>query len=178
LQRRPRPLLQPIRLALLYDALCGVQFKKGEGVEREKLYVVLSDFEDNASKHSKTDAIRCLTEEKVRLFPVLLGANFGSYGSRFTNKRTQEAAREIAEHSGGEILAPVSDQDLAEAFQRIASVLQGAYWVDTNPSQRERRKRSCALRPHGLMPNCFMRTTNLVFVEDYQLPIDRNPASV
>jgi hypothetical protein len=121
-------------------------------VKREKLYVVLSDFEDNVSKHSKTDAIRCLTEEKVRLFPVLLGPNFGSYGTKITNKRTQEAAREIAEHSGGEILAPVSDQDLAEAFQRIASVLQGAYWVEYEPlseGEAQEKLRVETTRPHA-----------------------------
>ena len=136
----------------LYDALCGVQFKKGEGVEREKLYVVLSDFEDNVSKHSKTDAIKCLTEEKVRLFSLLLGSNFGSYGTKITNKRAQEAAHEIAERSGGEVLAPVSDKDLVEGFGRIASDLRGAYRVEyESPVQATKQQKLHVetTRPHA-----------------------------
>jgi hypothetical protein len=68
------------------------------------------------------------------------------------HKRTQEAAREIAEHSGGEILAPVSDQDLAEAFQWIASVLQGAYWVEYEPlseGEAQKKLRVETTRPHA-----------------------------
>lgn len=117
----------------LYDALCGVQLKKEEGARREKLYVILSDFEDNTSKNSATDAIHYLIEEGVRLFPLLLGDDFGSSNGKRIGKRSREAALELAEHTGGEVLAPSSERDLNGAFVRIGSDLRGAYWMEYEP---------------------------------------------
>jgi VWFA-related protein len=111
----------------LFDALCGVQIKKTGEEVHEIAFVVLSDFGDNSSKQKEDTAIKFLIKEGVRVFPVFLGESFGSNESKMTMKLSMDAAREMAEHTGGQVLTPESEQDLPGAFQQIANALHATY---------------------------------------------------
>jgi VWFA-related protein len=111
----------------LFDALCGVQIKKTGEEVYEIAFVVLSDFGDNSSKQKGDAAVRFLIKEGVRVFPVFLGESFGSNESKMARKRSMEAAREMAEHTGGQVLTPESEQDLPGTFQQIANAFRATY---------------------------------------------------
>ena len=111
----------------LFDALCGVRIKKTGEEVHEILFVVLSDFGDNSSKQKEDAAVKVLIKEGVRVFPVFLGESFGSNESKMTRKRSMDAARGMAEHTGGQVLTPESERDLAGAFQQIANAFQATY---------------------------------------------------
>jgi Mg-chelatase subunit ChlD len=116
----------------LYDALLSARFHQSSN-DDIRLYVVLSDFEDNNSNHSRSNLIAELKENGISVFPVLLGQNFTPLFSKKGHKRELEAATEVANHTGGEVLEPISDKDIEPQLQRIANVLQGTYWIQCEP---------------------------------------------
>jgi len=112
----------------LYDALCLVlKPEKLADIPGRKVYVVLSDFADNASRHSAKDVLDVARRGGVSIFPVILSAGFGGGYSKRNEKRSSEQAHKIADETGGEVLIPESQKQLALNFQRLASDLQSAY---------------------------------------------------
>jgi VWFA-related protein len=126
----------------LFDALCGVQIKKTGAEVYEIAFVVLSDFGDNSSKQKEDAAVKFLIKEGVRVFPVFLGESFGSNESKMTRKRSMDAAREMAEHTGGQVLTPESEPDLAGAFQQITNAFHATYSAQyESPQQGDSHKK-------------------------------------
>lgn len=135
----------------LFDALCGVQIKKTGEEVHEISFVVLSDFGDNSSKQKEDAAVKFLIKEGVRVFPVFLGESFGSNESKMTRRRNMEAAHEMAEHTGGQVLTPESDRDLPGAFQQIANAFHATYSAQYELSQQSDSHTKIQLdtsRPH------------------------------
>lgn len=107
----------------LYDALCSVRVSGKQNGIGEKVFLVVSDFEDNAS-HRTEQEIEKMQSEGVRVFPLLLRV-----GSEKPHelRETKRAAEKPAEKTGGDILSVEKEKDLSPAFVRLANELQGAY---------------------------------------------------
>jgi VWFA-related protein len=113
----------------LYDAMCSVHVNLQAQSSGDTLFLVFSDFSDNSSRHSKKDTLDYLWSEGVRVVPIVLGNPFGAYDSRSMRRRAEEAANELADQTGGELLKPGSEKDLDPGFQRLTGELKGAYRI-------------------------------------------------
>jgi Ca-activated chloride channel family protein len=128
----------------LYDALCLLKPEKLAAVPGRKVYVVFSDFGDNSSRNSIERALDVAREAGVAIFPVILYEGFGSQ-SKKEEKLDRERAQRVADGTGGEVLIPVSHQELAQVFQSLAADLQSGYRLTYTPSSSaslDKRKRS------------------------------------
>jgi len=127
----------------LYDALCLVlKPEKLADIPGRKVYVVLSDFEDNASRHSAKDVLDVARRGGVSIFPVILSVGFSGGYSKRNEKRSSEQAHKIADETGGEVLIPESQKQLALIFQRLASDLQSAYRLTYQPTSATSQDKS------------------------------------
>lgn len=114
----------------LYDSLCSIRF--GSQIrEREKLFVVVSDFEDDASHVSLDKTIQTMQQEGVRI-AVILRALGGDH-RQDKAVRIKERAREVAEHTGGDVFVATNKVELDAAFHRLAGELRGAYRLTYEP---------------------------------------------
>jgi VWFA-related protein len=128
----------------LYDALCKITPKTLTAISGRKLYVVFSDFEDNSSRNNSERALDVTREGGVAIFPVILSEGFGGGHSKKQEKQSRERAHRFAEETGGEVLVPESQQQLALIFQRLTADLQSAYrisYLPTSPSSQGTGKR-------------------------------------
>jgi len=115
----------------LYDALCSIRFGPQAG-GREKVFVIVSDFEDNSSRKSKEEMIRTLQKEGVRLFVLLRGFENDKRHDSFPHD--QKLAKEVTEKTGGEVFVVTSQRELDAAFHRLIGELHGAYRLTYEPS--------------------------------------------
>jgi VWFA-related protein len=113
----------------LYDALSSIRFGP-QTDDREKAFVVVSDFEDNLSHISKEKTIQAMQEEGVRIV-VLLPVSDVRYPNTALHGR--EMAMEVAERTGGDVFVVTTQKDLAAAFQRLGDELQGSYRLTYEP---------------------------------------------
>ena len=113
----------------LYDAICAIKVDRVTRLQRRRLVLVFSDFEDNASRISLHGACECAQKAGVRVYPVLLAEEFVPPSSTRTRRRAREAARELAEQTGGEVLVPKSKKDLSEIFANLGGHLRNGYAV-------------------------------------------------
>jgi VWFA-related protein len=128
----------------VYDALCSVRPELLAGTPGRKAYVVFSDFEDNSSRNRADCVLDVARRAGVAVFPVVLSGAFTGEQSKKAVRRSREQAQEFANESGGEVLIPESDKQLALVFQRLAADLQSAYrvtYVSSFPISQDKRKR-------------------------------------
>jgi Ca-activated chloride channel family protein len=118
----------------LYHSLCSLKPEMLAGIPGWKVYVVFSDFEDNASKDKTESLVRVAREAGVSIFPVILSEGFGESSVTHAAKRSKEQARAIAEGTGGGILIPKSRKDLPAIFAQLTNDLKAAYHVTYFPS--------------------------------------------
>jgi Ca-activated chloride channel family protein len=118
----------------LYDALCVATPEKLNGVPGRKIYVVLSDFEDNSSRNKLENVVAIARKSQIAIFPVILSAGFGGGYSKKSEKRARETAQKIAGATGGEVLIPESPKQLASIFARIGNDIHAAYRITYTPS--------------------------------------------
>jgi VWFA-related protein len=118
----------------LYDALCLLKPEKLAAIPGRKVYVVFSDFEDNASRNKKENVFEVARQAKVSIFPIILGKSFIGSPSKKIEKHSRELAQAIANETGGEVLIPESRKQLPSIFQRLTAELQSAYRLTYFPS--------------------------------------------
>jgi VWFA-related protein len=104
-----------------------------------KVYAVFSDFEDNASRNKADRVLEVAHKAGVAIFPVVLSEGFAGDHSKKAEKRSREQAQEIANETGGEVLVPESQKQLALIFQRLTADLQSAYRITYLPQDTRRR---------------------------------------
>jgi len=112
------------------DALCSIRFNPETG-DRERVYLVVSDFDDNYGHISRGKTIQILQEEGVRV--VILLRALGGHPRGKTILRDEARAKELAEKTGGDVLAGTNQIELDAAFHRLAGELQGSYRVTYEP---------------------------------------------
>jgi VWFA-related protein len=119
----------------LRDALCQVlKPEKLAGIPGRKVYIVLSDFEDNASRNKADCVLDVAHKGRVAIFPVVLSEGFAGQQSKKADKRGRKQAEEFANETGGEVLTPESHKQLAQVFQRLSADFQSAYQITYLPS--------------------------------------------
>lgn len=135
-----------LRSTALYDALCLVLTpEKLASIPGRKVYVVFSDFEDNASRNQAENVLDVARKGGVSIFPVIFSEGFGGGHSKRIEKRSREQALKIADESGGEVLIPESHKQLGQIFQRLTADLQSAYriiYLPSTPSSQEKGNRA------------------------------------
>jgi VWFA-related protein len=135
----------------LYDALASVRISGGQIGRGDKLYLVVSDFEDNASRRTREPMIKMLKEQNVRVFPLLREEESKRAHSLELSRR---AAKETAEKTGGEVLQIECEKDLEVAFQRLTNDLRGSYVVEFEPLPAGADKKASRSNPRGQTLNC------------------------
>jgi len=151
---KPTTDLQPIQAALqkiprwdvqggtaVYDALCSIRFGPKVG-GREKVFVVVTNFEDTSSHNSLEKMIQTMREEGVRVVVVLRPWEpaeddqhpaFGLRQEKVMQHFAEHAAEKAAKETGGSVFVVTSQKELDAAFQRLAGELQGAYRLTYEP---------------------------------------------
>jgi len=115
----------------LNDALCSIRFGP-QSLDREKVFVVVSDFEDNSSRKSKEEMIRAMQADGVRIFVLLRPLESETH--RETLPRDKKIGKEVAEKTGGDVFVVTSQMELDAAFQRLTSEVRGVYRLIYEPS--------------------------------------------
>ncbi len=113
----------------LYDALCTLDADRLNGMPGRKIYVVLSDFEDNSSKNRLKDVVKLAHAGKIAIFPVVLNEGFGGGYSKREEKRGKQTAQELADETGGAFLIPESPRELKAIFDWLTVATQATYRV-------------------------------------------------
>jgi len=139
----------------LYDAiyaacqqrLSNPPFPSGERPEVRRVLVVISDGDDNLSKHSRSEAIEMAQRAGVVIYAIStstqwITANEESdpvkRGNRKYHKEEGDKVLDrLAEETGGRAFFPYRVDDLAQSFQDIGDELRSQYslaYVPTNKS--------------------------------------------
>jgi VWFA-related protein len=139
----PTPDLQKIRSALqavpseidsggtaLFDALCSVRFRP-QTEDREKVFVMVSDFEDNESHISEEKTIRTMHDDGIRIFVLLRPLDANRHPETALHDKAR--AKEVAGQTGGDVFVVTNQTDLDAAFQRLGNELQGSYRLIYEP---------------------------------------------
>ena len=134
----------------LYDAVyLGVE-KVMRGAHRKRAVVVISDGEDNSSRHSPGELRRQLQESGVAVYAVGVSMNWlPRHGAG------EATLRRLAETTGGRAFFPDGAAGVSEAFERIALELRHQYSIGYRPSNlaadgRWRRVRVKVTPPPGV----------------------------
>ncbi|HEX6622463.1 MAG TPA: VWA domain-containing protein [Pyrinomonadaceae bacterium] len=113
----------------LYDAVyLGVE-KVMRGAHRKRAVIVISDGEDNSSRHSFGELRRQLQESGVALYAVGVSENWLP-----KQGVGEETLRRLASVTGGEAFFPDGAAGVSEAFERIALILRHQYAIGYRPS--------------------------------------------
>ena len=114
----------------LNDALSSIRFGP-QSLDREKVFVVVSDFQDNSSRKSKEEMIQTMQTDGVRVFILLRPLESETH--RETLPHDKKIAKEVAEKTGGDVFVVTNQIELDAAFQRLIGELHGAYRLAYEP---------------------------------------------
>jgi Ca-activated chloride channel homolog len=134
----------------LYDAVyLGVE-KVTRGAHRKRAVIVISDGEDNSSRHSFGELRRQLQEAGVAVYAVGVSDNWLP-----KQGVDRETLKRLAEATGGRAFFPDGAAGVSEAFERIALELRHQYSIGYRPSNfaadgRWRRVRVWVTPPPGV----------------------------
>lgn len=118
---------------VLYDAIgqvCGGQLASEAG---RKALIILTDAEDEGSTQTLKGAIEAAQEANA-VVHVLLITDRGGFFARGAFYSGSMVAREMAEQTGGRVIAVRNDDDLDKAFDQISEELRSQYIVAYYPA--------------------------------------------
>lgn len=121
--------VRPRGQTALFDAVyLGVE-KVLRGAYRKRAVIIISDGEDNSSRHSVGELRRQLQESGVTVYAVGVSENW-------LPKRGvgEETLRRLAAATGGKAFFPHGASEVEEAFERIALELRHQYSIGYRPS--------------------------------------------
>jgi len=124
--------LRPGGGTALYDAVFGGSRDKlleeaPPSANTRRAMVVVSDGEDNQSRHSRQQALEMAERAEVTIYTISTNVR----GVKMPGDRILE---EFADQTGGRYFQPFSKQDLESAFQQINSDLRSQYSLSYHPS--------------------------------------------
>ena len=119
----------------LYDAVLFAAKHIDKGVYRKKVLLIVTDGEDNKSRHSLDDALEELRESRLILYAI----GITSQSSRFFNNgpfkgESKKALEKFAKTTGGKAFFPSSVEDVDDVCKRIARDLRTQYTIGYRPS--------------------------------------------
>ena len=143
----------------LYDAVIqAARHLQESSFHEKKVLLVVSDGEDNASKHTLEEVLTTIRESKIILYSIgLLSAYPTSYSDA-----SKEPLKQLAEVTGGVPYFPRNVRDVEEVCRGIARDLRNQYTIGYTPSNRKLdgswRKIMVEVNPSKAMPKVQVRT--------------------
>lgn len=130
----------------VYDALCIIEAEKLAALPGRKVYVVISDFEDNISRNKADQVIEFAHKAGINIFPIIVDQSFineslSGFSHRKRGSQNRHGAETIAEGTGGEVLVPESRYELKEVFLCLTNDIRGAYRITYVSSTDGKKKR-------------------------------------
>jgi Ca-activated chloride channel family protein len=153
-------------LDAVYLALENVRL----GVHPRKALLMITDGEDNHSRYTPDDVKERLKESDVQLYAVDMG-----YGRMLRTRRSgRELLEELAERTGGRVLAPGSIDELPDVCAQISLELKNQYvlgYVPTNTAADGKwRKLRVKVSPPAGMPRLNVRAKAGYYATQVALP--------
>lgn len=121
----------------LHDAVVAGLEQLQEASHQKRVLIVLSDGDDNASRHSKDDMLARAARSDALIYTVSTAHLGGSVGN-------PGLLEDLAERSGGVRYEPKSDEAVVEAFHEIAGNIRRGYrlgYAPTNTTHDGRYRR-------------------------------------
>lgn len=124
--------LRPGGGTALYDAVFGGSRDKmleeaPPSTNVRRAMVIVSDGEDNQSRHSRMQALEMAERAEVTIYTI-------STNIRGVKMPGDKILEEFADQTGGRYFQPFSKQDLENAFQQINADLRSQYTLSYHPS--------------------------------------------
>ena len=124
--------LRPGGGTALYDAVFGGSRDKmleeaPPSTNTRRAMVVVSDGEDNQSRHSRQQALEMAERAEVTIYTI-------STNIRGVKMPGDKILEEFSDQTGGRYFQPYSKQDLESAFQQINADLRSQYSLSYHPS--------------------------------------------
>jgi VWFA-related protein len=120
----------------LYDSLVEVSSNIAKAGNARKIVVVLSDFEDNASRSSLEKTLPRVVDTGVAVFTLFESNELGSGKAETKGWRT---ARLIAKETGGFAYSVKASANLAAALNQLLVALRSSYLVEYRAAGRPNR---------------------------------------
>ncbi len=129
------PKLKAVGLTAIYDTLCDIADESRVGVsranesgkrDRERILVVLSDGEDNLSRHTLADAIRALQRADFVVYPVTIHSRRWQYRWQYVGDAVLE---QLAAATGGQVFRLRNYQQLEKVIADIKAGHRAQYEV-------------------------------------------------
>jgi VWFA-related protein len=112
----------------LYDGIYTLSQSRLKEIPGRSVLLVLSDFEDNASRKTIDKVIAEAQQNGLTVFPVLPSAQTAGGGTRVAHRALLDA-RKFAEQTGGATYVFETAQDLAKDLESIRLQLRNSYTV-------------------------------------------------
>ena len=124
-------------MTAFYDAVVAGLEHLQEAMHQKRVLIVLSDGEDNASRHSEDDMLARAVRSDTIIYTV-------STAELESNVGNQRLLRRLAEISGGTSYRPESEDEVVESLRTIAENIRRGYslgYVPTNDARDGRFRR-------------------------------------
>jgi Ca-activated chloride channel homolog len=143
----------------LYDAVIqAARHLQESGSHEKKVLLVVSDGEDNASKHTLEEVLTTIRESKIILYSIGLLSDFPTSYS----DAGKEPLKQLAEVTGGVAYFPRNVRDVEEVCRGIARDLRNQYTIGYIPSNGKLdgswRRILVQVNPSKTIPKVRVRT--------------------
>src|SRR5262249_46556483 len=125
--------VEPKGETALYDALYFGIEKVSHGKFPKRAIILISDGEDNHSRHTSDQIRQRLQEADVAVYAIGIAGNYPSPKSRITDDGPA-LMNKLASASGGRSFWPGNAEKLNEAFEQVALELRRQYSIGYLPS--------------------------------------------
>ena len=119
----------------LYDALHFVMTEKLSGAQGRKVIVLVSDGDDNSSKHSAEEVVELAQRNNVSIYAISTNA----IGFRWPGAdRSDGTIGMLSSETGGRAFFPNKVEKLSEYFKKLGNELRSQYTIayrSTNPKR-------------------------------------------
>jgi VWFA-related protein len=131
----PVPTSGEPRGTLIYDAVYMAANQKMNQETGRKAMILLSDGQDQGSRHKITEAIAAAQKANVTIYVILIADVQGAYLSQGMGYFGYSAAKNMAEETGGRVINVGNNgKKLEAAFQQIEDELRTQYVASYTPS--------------------------------------------
>jgi len=118
----------PGGMTALFDAVIEGLDHLQEATHQKRVLVVLSDGEDNASRHSKQDMLHRALRSDALIYTIYTGDVASTRGDR-------DVLKKLASMSGGVNYAPASEAQVIADFKEVADNIRRGYSIGYVPSK-------------------------------------------
>jgi Ca-activated chloride channel homolog len=117
----------PGGMTALYDAVIEALDHIRMASHQKRVLIVLSDGEDNASRHSEADMLHRASRSEALIYTI-------STGDGRTNPGRPGVLKKLAARSGGVAYFPDNEKEVVDAFTEVAENVRRGYSIGYTPS--------------------------------------------